>query len=99
MINNKETNENVESDSIDKSINSSEGKDNDRILPDGVILELMKKSDWEGCKRFFTNIGLMALTVYTIHKLDIFPSILEAHNLKQWQAILLDKKMLFDKKK
>ena len=91
---NQQANEHAERDWTDKSIDPSERKNSDRILSDGVVLKLMKKSDWEGCKRFFTNIGLMGLTAYCIHKLDVFESFQQVHSLEQWQSILSDKKML-----
>eukprot|EP00978_Attheya_sp_CCMP212_P033752 scaffold137800_cov41-Attheya_sp.AAC.3 len=54
-------------------VKHSERKKRDRILDDGVLIKLMKKSDKEGFKRLFTNLGIMALTAYTIHRLDVFP--------------------------
>ena len=43
-----DANDVAERDWTDKSIKESERKKRDRILPDGVVLELMRKSDWEG---------------------------------------------------
>ncbi len=54
-------------------VKHSERKKRDRILDDGVLIELMKKSDYKGLKRLFTNLGIMAVTVCAIHKLDVFP--------------------------
>lgn len=51
----------------------SERKKRDRILDDGVLLKLMKKSDYEGFKRLFTNLSIMAATAYAIYRLDVFP--------------------------
>ena len=84
----------AERDWTDKGINQAERKKSDRILSDGIVLQLMKKSDWEGCKRFLGNMGLMALTAYIIHKLDIFPSIRDADSIDQWQSLLRSDKML-----
>ena len=94
MCRHQKPNELVERDWIDKSIDPSERKKSDRILSDGVVLKLMKKSDWEGYKHFFTNIGLIALTAYGIHKLDIFSSITNIQSLEEWQSILSDKNLI-----
>jgi len=54
-------------------VKHSERKKRDRILADKVLLELIQKSDYEGFKRLFTNLGILALTGYCIHRLEIFP--------------------------
>ena len=54
-------------------VKHSERKKRDRILDDGVLIHLMKKSDYEGLKRLSTNLSIMALTAYTIYCLDVFP--------------------------
>jgi hypothetical protein len=51
----------------------SERKKRDRILKDGVTLKLMQKSDYEGFKRFFSNVGFLLATAYVIGRLDVFP--------------------------
>lgn len=45
----------------------------DRVLDDGVLLELMKKSDAKGFKRLIVNLSIMAATNHCIHLLQIFP--------------------------
>jgi fatty acid desaturase len=86
----------VDEDWTDNSIKPSERKKRDRILPNGVVLKLMKKSDWEGCKRFFSNMGFMFLTALAIHHLDVFPSIRDAHNLEDlWSVVRSDKMLAF----
>merc|ERR1712232_313871 len=39
-------------------------------------------------------MGLMALTAYTIHKLDIYPNIRDAASIDQWWSLLHSNKML-----
>lgn len=52
-------------------VKHSERKKRDRILDDGVLIKLMAKSDFKGFQRLFTNLGIMAVTAYAIHQLDI----------------------------
>ena len=54
-------------------VKHSERKKRDRILDDGVLIGLMKKSDYQGFKRLFINLSVMAGTVYAIHEMDVFP--------------------------
>jgi fatty acid desaturase len=54
-------------------VKHSERKKRDRILDGGVLIKLMKKSDYEGFKRLFTNLGVMALTAYGIQQMNVFP--------------------------
>lgn len=54
-------------------VKHSERKKRDRILDDGVLIGLMKKSDYQGLKRLFTNLSIMAATAFAIHELDVFP--------------------------
>eukprot|EP00980_Cylindrotheca_fusiformis_P031506 scaffold26472_cov162-Cylindrotheca_fusiformis.AAC.2 len=84
----------IDKDWSDNGIKASERKKRDRILPDGVVLKLMKKSDWEGCKRFFSNMTFMFLTALAIHHLDVFQSIRDAHNLEDAWAVISSNKML-----
>jgi len=81
--NNKQSDEYAEKDWTDRTINPSKRKKIDHILSDSAILELMKKIDWEGYKRLFTNIGSMTLATYRIHKLDIFSSLCNVESLEQ----------------
>ena len=53
-------------------VKHSERKKRDRILDDGVLLGLMKKSDAKGIQRLATNLGIMAATAYGIHRTDAF---------------------------
>jgi fatty acid desaturase len=55
------------------SVQHSERKKRDRILDDGILIKLMKKSDYEGFKRLFTNLIVMALTAFAIHRMNVFP--------------------------
>lgn len=54
-------------------VKHSERKKRDRILADGVVLKLMKKSDYQGFKRLFENLAIMAATAYAIYRLDVYP--------------------------
>jgi len=54
-------------------VKHSERKKRDRLLDDGVLIGLMKKSDLEGTKRLVTNLSIMAATIYSIYRLDVFP--------------------------
>jgi fatty acid desaturase len=54
-------------------VKHSERKKRDRVLDDGVLIGLMKKSDYRGLRRLFTNLGIMALTNAAIRKLGVFP--------------------------
>jgi fatty acid desaturase len=86
----------VDKDWTDNTIKASERKKRDRILPDGVVSQLMKKSDWEGCKRFLSNMGFILLTAIAIHHLDVFLSIRDAHNLEDlWSVVRSDKMLAF----
>lgn len=51
----------------------SDRKKRDRILPDGVVMKLIKKSDYYGFKRLLSNMSLLFLTAYAIYKLGAFP--------------------------
>jgi len=66
----------------------------DRILPNGVVLKLMKRSNWEGCKRLFSNLALLFSTAYAIYKLNIHPDI-AIHNIRQWGQFELEKILIF----
>jgi fatty acid desaturase len=63
-------------------VKHSERKKRDRILDDGVLIKLMKKSDVKGFQRLFTNLCVMALTAYAIHRLDVF-SLDKLNNVKR----------------
>lgn len=52
-------------------VKHSERKKRDRILDDGVLIGLMKKSDAKGFERLCTNLGILALTAYAIAALNI----------------------------
>ncbi|CAB9508449.1 linoleoyl-CoA desaturase activity [Seminavis robusta] len=52
-------------------VKHSERKKRDRILDDGVLIKLMKKSDYKGFERLFINLSIGALTIYAIRQLDI----------------------------
>jgi len=54
-------------------VKHSERKKRDRILDDGVLIGLMKKSDSKGFQRLFLNLGVMALTARAIGELGVFP--------------------------
>ena len=54
-------------------VKHSERKKRDRILDDGVLLKLMRKSDYKGFERLFTNLSIMVLTAYAINRLDVYP--------------------------
>lgn len=54
-------------------VKHSERKKRDRLLDDGVLIGLMKKSDYQGLKRLFINLSIGAMTVHAIQRLEIFP--------------------------
>jgi fatty acid desaturase len=54
-------------------VKHSERKKRDRILDDGVLLKLMKKSDYQGFKRLFINLSIMAGTAYSIQRVGVLP--------------------------
>ena len=48
-------------------------KKRDKILPPGVLIQLMKKSDYHGLLRMVSNLSFMGLTAYYgIYKLDVY---------------------------
>lgn len=61
-------------------VKHSERKKRDRILEDGVLLQLMRKSNLKGFLRLFTNLSIMAMTAYAIDLLDVYP--LDCQSLK-----------------
>jgi hypothetical protein len=56
-------------------VKHSERKKRDRVLDDGVLIGLMKKSDYEGLKRLIINLSILALTAYYIQRLQVLPMI------------------------
>jgi hypothetical protein len=50
---------------------SEAAKKRDRILGDGVLIDLMKKSDYEGFKRLGANLVIFAFTAYCIKSLQV----------------------------
>eukprot|EP00522_Entomoneis_paludosa_P012373 CAMPEP_0172455780 /NCGR_PEP_ID=MMETSP1065-20121228/12244_1 /TAXON_ID=265537 /ORGANISM="Amphiprora paludosa, Strain CCMP125" /LENGTH=418 /DNA_ID=CAMNT_0013208259 /DNA_START=95 /DNA_END=1351 /DNA_ORIENTATION=+ len=65
---------NVNADNEDwTDVKHSERKKRDRILDDGVLIGLMKKSDYKGFERLFLNLSIMAMTAYAIHRMEVFP--------------------------
>jgi fatty acid desaturase len=54
-------------------VKHSERKKRDRILDDGVLIGLMKKSDRKGLERLFTNLSIMAGTAFAIRQLQVWP--------------------------
>lgn len=64
-------------------VKHSERKKRDRILDDGILIGLMKKSDQKGFERLFTNLGIMALTAYGIHSLGVYPLNMESFTLEK----------------
>lgn len=65
---------NVNADAEDwTDVKHSERKKRDRILDDGVLIGLMKKSDAEGFKRLFSLVGCLIGTGFAIRYLRVFP--------------------------
>lgn len=63
---------NIDGDKEDwTDVKHSERKKRDRILDDGVLIKLMRKSDYKGFERLFINLSIMALTAYAIGQCDI----------------------------
>jgi hypothetical protein len=71
-----------------------EKKKRDKILPDGVLVELMKKSDLQGFVRMSSNLLFMFMTAVAIHKLDIYPDFRDARTIRELLSIILSQKML-----
>jgi len=84
----------VDKDWTDKSIKPLDRKNRDRVLPDGVVLKLMKKSDYQGAVRFFSNMTFMGLTALMIHKLEIYSDLARVETLDQLWSVLSSQKML-----
>lgn len=45
----------------------------DKVLDDGVLFQLMKKSDRKGFQRLIINLSILAATNYAIQALEVFP--------------------------
>lgn len=60
---------------IDSTTDWTDGKDDERkryrVLPNGVVMKLMKKSDYKGFERMLTNISLIVGNAFLIKNLDI----------------------------
>jgi fatty acid desaturase len=71
-------------------VKHSERKKRDRILDDGILLSLIKKSDYKGFERLFTNLSIMALTAYAIHRTQVFPlsEKFEHISVAQWTVFI-----------
>lgn len=69
-------------------VKHSERKKRDRLLDDGVLIGLMKKSDYEGLKRLFTNLSILGITAYGVHRLQIFPFSAESFSLEKLVVFL-----------
>ena len=54
-------------------VKHSERKKRDRLLKDNVLIGLMQKSDYEGFKRLFENLTIMAITIYAIYSMHMLP--------------------------
>ena len=59
-----------------------------RLLDDGVLIKLMKKSDYEGLKRLFINLSIMGMTAYAIYKLGIYQDLLLLINKEEDQTTI-----------
>ena len=70
-------------------VKHSERKKRDRLLDDGVLIKLMKKSDYEGFKRLFTNLSILAGTAYTIHQLGIFQQVVLTRGIESLDLVKL----------
>lgn len=71
-----------------------EKKKRDKILPDGVLVELMKKSDLHGFVRMSSNLFSMFLTAVAIHKLGIYPELRDASTIRELLSVISSQKML-----
>jgi fatty acid desaturase len=59
---------NINADNEDwTDVKHSERKKRDRVLDDGVLIKLMRKSDYKGFERLFVNLSIMALTAYAVY--------------------------------
>ena len=59
----------------DSTTDWTDGKNDERkryrVLPNGVVMKLMKKSDYKGFERMLTNISLIVGNAFLIKNLDI----------------------------
>ena len=84
----------VDKDWTDKDINPVERKNRDRVLPNGVVLKLMKRSDWQGLTRFGSNMAFIFLNALVIHRSGIYFDFAEVENFRQLGSVLSSEKML-----
>jgi hypothetical protein len=68
-------------------VKHDERKKRDRILPDGAVMKLMKKSDYKGFERMLSNISFMLLNAFLLKKLDIFSYPFDLSNITYQQVI------------
>jgi len=55
-------------------VKHSDRKTRDRLLPDSLVAELIRKSDWEGCRRLGAHLAILSATgwlVWRIWMLDL----------------------------
>jgi hypothetical protein len=71
-----------------------ERKKRDKLLPDGVLVELMKKSNMQGLVRMSSNLLIMYLTAVAIHRMDIYPGLRDASTIEDLLSVILSRKML-----
>ena len=69
----------------DPTADWSDGKQEEskryRVLPNGVVMKLMKKSDYKGFERMLTNIFLIVGNAFLIKNLDIFNNLTDAQTV------------------
>jgi hypothetical protein len=71
-----------------------ERKKRDKLLPDGVLVALMKKSDLQGFVRMTSNLLIMYLTAVAIHRMDIYPGLRDASTISDLISVILSTRML-----
>jgi hypothetical protein len=71
-----------------------ERKKRDKLLPDGVLVELMKKSDLQGFVRMSSNLLIMYLTAIGIRAMDVYPGLRDASTFAEFLSAILTTRML-----
>lgn len=59
-----------------------------------VVIQLMKKSDWEGIKRFASNVSFMALTALAIHHFGMLERLRDMSSLDALPSVVLSRDMV-----
>lgn len=81
----------VKGDWTDKTTSSTK---RGKVLPNGVVLHLMKKSDWEGLKQFTSCVSFMTMNALAIHRLGMLERLRGIEGWGDLQSIILSRDMI-----